>query len=410
MVVKVFNFKMLIYGCLVVAVMYLGLLFGFAQQHKPASIRSARITVFIHGTVGSSFNILNPWQCSSEKCNQNSLSARTVKKFRSFEGMNYDQILGVCGFTEFSPQDLPAWYAARYIIPAYEKTSRAVSGQVYVHKHAVFGWSGLLHNGARKDAGYELYHALCDYRDSFITQNNIDPELDIVSHSHGGNVALWLAQAEKEFGCGLRINCLVMLGTPMHKEMIFGLESPVFSTIVLCHSEGDSIQRRDYFSTKEGKSYQRMADIANVDALVKKHPTLRRHDVACMVNNSDQQVTHTNMWLSGRSNPVLDACDPLPLVVFVPALVHCLGQHPQACAAELYIVDSGESFDVSVHPRNLICHSCKNCTGYDGKKLRNELCSWAAKMKAEWQLSDDTSRHVFFNRKNMQALKHAVWG
>lgn len=405
------SLKKIFYFCVISALIFLGFLWGHKlplSQHHPK--KTIRVTVFIHGTVGSSLNVLNPWQCSSEKFNKECLSARTLKRLRSFEGMNYDQIFGAHGLTEFNVDEVPAWYASRYVIPTYEACARCVGTEADVYKHALFGWTGFLHNGARKEAGYELYQALCDYRDALVAQYNSDPEIDIVAHSHGGNVALWVAQAEKEYKRGLRINVVVMLGTPMQKEMIACIESPVFKTLVLCYSQGDGIQRRDYFSTKGGKSYQRMADIVDLGKVLGGNFALRRHDVACMVNNSDQQITHTNMWLAGRSNPVLDSLDPLPLVVFMPALVRCLDQHPKSLAHDLYIVDSGDSCDVSLHPGNLVCHTCKNYEVYDGKSLRKQLCVWSEKMKSEWQSEDDTSRHVFFNRKNIQALKHAIWG
>lgn len=406
-----FRFKNVMYGLLAAAIVWLGVILGhsFVQESSPP-VKTMRITVFIHGTVGSSFNILNPWQCCSEKFNDNSLSSRTVKRFRSYDGMNYDQILGSQGLTEFCEQDLPVWHAARYVIPAYDACVRSVKNEIDLQKYLVFGWSGFLHNGARKDAGYELYHALCDYRDHMVARYNIDPEIEIVAHSHGGNVALWLAQAEKEFKRGLRVKALVMLGTPMQKEMISGLESEIFRTIVLCYSQGDGVQQRDYFSTKGRKSYQHMADIVDIKGLVQKNPHLRRHDVACIANNNDRHVTHTNMWMAGRSNPVLDGLDPLPLVVFMPALVWLLDQHVGGCTHEFYIADSGEGCDIGLHQQNLLCHACKNCVFFDGKVLRKQLCVWSEKMKAEWQVADDKSRHVLFNRKNFRALKHAIWG
>lgn len=407
---KAFNGKNLVYIFVCVTIVWLGFLLGDGLPVRHNEPPKVRVTVFIHGTVGTSFNVLNPWKCSSETFDKNCLSARTVKRFRSFDGMNYDQIFGPHGLTEFNAPDLPVWYASRYVIPAYQVCSECVGVDIDIYKHALFGWTGFLHNGARKEAGYELYQALCDYRDSLVMQYNIDPEIDIVAHSHGGNVALWLAQAEKEYKRGLLINTLIMLGTPMQKEMTLSIASPLFRTMVLCYSQGDSIQQRDYFSAKEGKSYQQMAHIANIADIIAQNPSLRRHDVACIVNNNDQRITHTNMWLAGRSNPVLDDLDPLPLVVFMPALVWCLDQHPKDVAHELFISDSGDSCNVALHPGHLICHTCKNSELLDGKALRKRLCVWSHKMRAEWQASDDTSRHVFFNRKNIQALKHAIWG
>lgn len=393
--------------CASVLCLALGLQRGL-KLVRPA--KKVKVTVFIHGTVGGFLNVFSLKQYSSENFNNTSLSARAVKKIRTIELMNYDQIFGDLGLHEFCAADTPAWHAARHVIPAYEDVAQCVGRSGDITKDLIFGWSGFLHHGARKEAGYDLYKTLCDYRDGLIAQYHVNPEITIIGHSHGGNVGLWLAQAEKEYKRGLQINSLIMLGSPMQKEMAPCIESAVFKAIVLCHSDGDGIQRIDYISNKEGRSYQRMSDVADIAAVVKKNPALRRHDVACMINNSAHSITHINMWLVARSTPVLQAFDVVPLVVYLPALMACLDQHPEQCSVEWHMAATDDSCDVSLHPRNLLCQSCKNCDKYDGKALHTTLCRWSDTIESTWRLPGDNSRHVLFNKKNVRALKQMIWG
>ena len=396
----------LVVSCAGLVCLGVGLKLGWSRLTKP--VQKVRITVFIHGTIGGALNIFNTQQYASEKFNNASATARAVKKIRSVELLNYDQIFGALGLHEFNAAETPVWYAARHVIPAYEDVAQCVGRSSDVTKDLIFGWTGFLHHGARKEAGYELYTALCDYRDRMRAKYGVDPDITVIGHSHGGNVGLWLAQAEKEGKRGLQVDSLIMLGSPMQKEMACCIESPLFRTIVLCHSDGDAIQRIDYISNKERKSHQRMSDVADIKAFIQQNPALRRHDVACMINNSARHITHINMWLVGRSTPVLKAFDVVPLVVYLPALMNCLDQHPHESSVEWYMQDSGESCVVSLHPKNLLCQTCKDSACIDGTALHGTVSGWDTMMKSQWQLPDDKSRHVLFNKKNVRALKNLV--
>ena len=382
------------------------------------------ITVFIHGTVGSTFNIFNPWHLAAEEeVDVQTFGVRTVKKYRNQSIMQYDQILGKEGFCEVCSHcynlpdvalsmhyssELETWHAARHLIPAYHAVARQNKNLPDVHKTVVFGWSGLLHARARKEAGYELYQKLSDYIEALTKEYGAKPTITLVTHSHGGNIALWLAAAEQEFKRGLLIDCLCMYGTPMHKEMGAYIESPMFKTMVLFHSQGDGIQLRDYFSTKSKKSYQKMSEIGDCKTCTEQCPGCKRYDVCCVVNGSFKAVTHTNMWMAGRSTPVFACMDPLPLFVLTPVFLQALENQnvPLLCEAHLICNDQGFSLKFYDPKTGKLVHEpYKN-----DQSVPQVLQEWGTKMKQEWQLPDDKGRHPFFNRKNWKAFKNMVWG
>jgi hypothetical protein len=106
-----------------------------------------------------------------------------------------------------------------------------------------FGWSGLLSHSQRQHAGLSLYHTLRalqndpDYADTPIT---------IITHSHGGNVALNIARAAAEYGdTTLKIDKLILTACPVQKETAPYINSPIFKKTYAFYSQSDLIQILD---------------------------------------------------------------------------------------------------------------------------------------------------------------------
>ncbi|MCW1930239.1 MAG: hypothetical protein KIH62_002880 [Candidatus Kerfeldbacteria bacterium] len=360
-----------------------------------------KITVFIHGTVGGPLNFLSSSQCSQE-FDPECATARAVRYVRNHELMHYDNILGAEGLHEFVKDELPLWHAARHLIPAYDDLAQTVECERKKRHYYTFGWSGYLHHGARRAAAYELYNSLCDRRDEIRTRYGVDPEVELIGYSHGGNVGLWLASAEDFYKRGLTVNTLVMLAAPMQKEMAQAIESPLFTTIVLLSSQGDGIQTRDYFSNKEGRSYARMADIADIKKITSENKNMRRHDLWCALNDDLYGVTHINMWLAGRSGILFEWMDPLPFFMAVPMVLRALEGCPATTEAVCALCDCNNGCVVTIDGTA--------CSAETARELREKLTAWALQMREQWRLADDTSRNVTFNRKNWNLLKRFIWG
>ncbi|MBA2306729.1 hypothetical protein H0W26_01190 [Candidatus Dependentiae bacterium] len=106
----------------------------------------------------------------------------------------------------------------------------------------LFGWSGDLSVTKRRKAAAELTASVLDLIEKYASEG-ISIGLRIIAHSHGGNVALHLAETvtNKEF----TIDELILLACPVQKGTASYITNPLFSSIYSVHSHLDVIQRMD---------------------------------------------------------------------------------------------------------------------------------------------------------------------
>lgn len=390
--------------------------------------KTVQLTVWIHGTVSSVFSLVNPRLYRKGDDPRESLVGRFAYRFRNQPILNYDQVFGEEGFYLFdtvnrdSSSGVPQ--AANYVIPAYIDILHEAGSSYDIEDHAVFGWDGLLSQDARRAAGERLYEALVTYRDKILNTYGVEPVINILAHSHGGNVALWLAECEKKEQKKLAIDLLFMYGTPMQVETANCIISPIFKRMFLGYSRGDGVQRRDYFSTGRHKSFMRMSDIADIRAFLNGHAGLARADLGFMIGGNDKRVTHTNMWMLGRSVPIFSFMDPLPLVVLTPLVVAAIDRlaapecthykvdmraEGKRCWVALASCDDKLCRHQGVHKRRF--ERVVNETEFKvcDRNVFKILHRWAKRMTVEWR-PFDPSRDVLFNMKNFKAISGTVYG
>lgn len=98
----------------------------------------------------------------------------------------------------------------------------------------LYGWSGDLSHQARLDAAFKLYE--------LIKQINCS-DIRIITHSHGGNVALNLkAVAEKHEDKNFIIHELILLACPVQKITSEFIKSSIFIKKYVFHSHADLFQ------------------------------------------------------------------------------------------------------------------------------------------------------------------------
>lgn len=400
------------------------------------------VTIFIHGTVGSSFNIFNPFACLKDSATEQTFSVRIVRSYRNHPLMEYDQIFGAQGLFLFDDDckkmsgEEQQHSASCYLIPAYQTVAKLTGNCCKREFFARYGWSGLLSQRARYEAAESLYWELIKLRKKLKKRFGVVPVFRIIAHSHGGNVMLLLAEMEERFKEGLRIEVGFMLGTPMHfdishsepvltdlekkkepelkhhpvlHETGFCIASPVFSQLYLASSRGDSIQCRDFFSTTKRKSYGHMHDIVDLDRLAKEHPKLVRCDVQICVADDEKRIDHTNMWLAGRSEPVCNFMEPFPFVVLVPYCIKALEKCPDCTNAILRLYADEKRCWLTVAPIQPELPTVYECH-VNEEKIFCKLREQGERMHKEWQLSWDHSRHPLFNKKNGSIVKSLLFG
>jgi hypothetical protein len=105
-----------------------------------------------------------------------------------------------------------------------------------------FGWSGKLNLQERKNASLDLFSALktlsLDYQEKY----HCTPEVILISHSHGGNVILHLAEIIDVDDFKLHVSKAILLACPVQKHTAHLISSPVFERIYSLHSHTDMTQ------------------------------------------------------------------------------------------------------------------------------------------------------------------------
>lgn len=109
-----------------------------------------------------------------------------------------------------------------------------------------FGWSGKLSFDDRKQAALDLYHYL----------KNLKGPINLIGHSHGGNVALLLEEVAQEHNDNnFSIDRLILLATPVQKATESYISSTRFKKAYSLYSTSDLVQILDpqglYSKTKQ---------------------------------------------------------------------------------------------------------------------------------------------------------------
>lgn len=106
-----------------------------------------------------------------------------------------------------------------------------------------FGWSGKLSFKSRYKAAKKLHNQLHALIKQYEINHGIKPSIRIISHSHGGNVALNLACFNNDMR--LIIDELILMACPVQERTCNLTAHPMFKKIYSLYSRFDSIQILD---------------------------------------------------------------------------------------------------------------------------------------------------------------------
>jgi hypothetical protein len=181
-----------------------------------------------------------------------------------------------------------------------------------------FGWDGALNNQSRFHWAKKLYFDLINLLKEKQLWQNPDCEIELHGFSHGGNVALNLAQAEKEYQQGIVIDRLCLWGLPVQEETGKYINDPCFKEIYHFYSKKDKIQIFDIFSTARRRSYKCFDKI--LSPLPKKLWQIN-------IEINGIHPSHYEFWYLGFAESAYRASFPIypyPLVHYTPILLHLI--------------------------------------------------------------------------------------
>ena len=123
----------------------------------------------------------------------------------------------------------------------------------------IFGWSGGMNNRERKEAAKNLYLSIIEIFECYKLQNKI-PKITIITHSHGGNVALNLAKLNKNNN-NVFIEKLIMLACPVQNKTKENVKNPFFKKIYSFYSTMDFLQVLDPQGFHKKKNCQKKSSL-----------------------------------------------------------------------------------------------------------------------------------------------------
>lgn len=126
----------------------------------------------------------------------------------------------------------------------------------------IFGWSGKLNAAKRREAARNLYESLSNLITSYKVKFGVMPKIRLVTHSHGGNVALCLPEVKDSADTQFTIDQLILLACPVQEKTMHAVHKPLFNKIYALYSSLDMLQilapqffyRLEYVRDKRNRS------------------------------------------------------------------------------------------------------------------------------------------------------------
>ncbi len=325
------------------------------------------VTIFIHGTLRPAEITFTSLQQISIDRVQNTLYAEIVGMMRPnlhFHRAQAMQGLGLIPVTH--PEACTAQVTsekcrtgAHCIVALFEQHYKNDPLIQKKRRYYTFGWNGLLSLKERLGEAKKLYSDL-EKEVGYLRSKNLEPYIQIIAFSHGGNVALNLAaiKNEQEKIPNFVVERLILMAIPIQKETDFLINDELFKRTYLLYSTEDTVQTSDIFSTKKDFGSKRTFE-SRYNFTVPENLTQIRFRLTSSLqrlpkdakNNleSDElyqllstpgirfkhrDPAHTEFWNIQwgdlRYRKLLPIF-PLPVVVFIPTILACLERYcPEA--------------------------------------------------------------------------------
>jgi len=211
-------------------------------------------------------------------------------------------------------------HSAHYAIAGYNSLMKQLFPNCDT-AYYTFGHLGVLSHRYREAVAKNLYNELiakvAEAKDRYEMVKVV-----LVTHSHGGTIALNMAHVENELKRGLVIDNLVLFGTPLQHETAPHACHPMFKRVLNCYSLGDTMQGSDILTTASRKCYKTFSSIESLPA----HKQCV-YDVQLVVNDDGRAITHSKMWYIIPKEKAASQLDPLPCAILTPALIAAFDSH-----------------------------------------------------------------------------------
>lgn len=160
----------------------------------------------------------------------------------------------------------------------------------------VFGWDGSISFAVRKKMAKKLYKKIVTLLKSYQSDYGEYPRIQIMTFSHGGNIALQLADY-LPFVKGEEVELdLVLVACPVQATTEELITSPSFNHVAVISSRGDMIQQVDphnlYGPKRDEKTRFFSRQFFDTDQL---DDDCRKKVVQCAVTVNNQEIGHVDL-------------------------------------------------------------------------------------------------------------------
>jgi len=190
----------------------------------------------------------------------------------------------------------------------------------------VFGWSGKLGFNVRKEAGKRFAEQLSELVYSYKEKYTVFPHVRIITFSHGGNVALQIAEFADLFHKSFSVD-LIMFGSPIQAYTEKFIYSGFFKKVYNIFSKNDVVQRIDpqnlYAPVKDAHSFFSRRTISQPTSLCKQAKITIKGKGLCHLDMMHGLSSHTSQILDILDNhPTYDVC---PIDLDIENYIHFRG-------------------------------------------------------------------------------------
>ena len=283
------------------------------------------MTIFVHGTVKPQFSLANIAKIARDKLPHSTLWLGT-EIIRNDPFFYQNQAIQMLGLHKV-PETPKEGNAAQAFAAVFDKLCSYNGKDETNNPYYTYGWSGLLSHKCRYRDAKQFYESLKKELDQLAKQK-IYPKIRIIGYSHGGNIAINLAEVRaKEYPKDtFVIDQTLLIGTPIQPRTVKNAKNSIFKRIYNFYSNSDWVQKLDAHAQRKFDNYHNDLDnITQVKLKVYKRyaPPGKGHLRPAKANQKSQRRIdpgHMELWFFGwtiywyRGNFPLH---PLPMAVFL---------------------------------------------------------------------------------------------
>lgn len=308
----------------------------------PTKRTPINVNIYIHGTIKPRLSLCDFFKTLNDTAH-NSMYAEITRLVRIDKFFHQTQPMQDLGLKKAFPTKEKKESGAYIFAKAYEEMSKIANPKAPQTKHYTFGWSGLLTRRSRRRSAKKLYEELTR-KVKNLRKEGFEPIIRIIGYSHGGNVALHLAEEARDVRhYPFTVQELILISAPIQMETRNYVNNPLFKKVFNFYSAGDHVQTGDFLSSlthsfghhtflSEG-SFKRPSKITDIQVrFIRKKILIPQKDgkIKTLYRTDYINPTHTEMFFFGwaaewyrRHFPI----KPLSVALLIPLIQEKIKKH-----------------------------------------------------------------------------------